>query len=229
LFGNPALGPERATHLALGERARLTRTTSVELVTFSKWLQAVPARSADPSPRVSESIVGAGTGRAYGVQLFLRQRPIRGFSGFLSATLSRSERQDPGQAVRLSDYDAPLVAALGAEKTLGAFRFGLRARYASGLPRTPVVGAYYDLAAARYAPELGPTNTIRLGSFFQLDLRCDYRIPISEDGEVDAYIDALNVTAHQNPEEYVYSSDFRTRGIVSGLPSLAIVGVSVKL
>jgi hypothetical protein len=91
------------------------------------------------------------------------------------------------------------------------------------------VGAYYDLATARYAPELGPTDTIRLGSFFQLDLRCDYRLSISEEGEVDAYVDALNVTTHQNAEEYVYSSDFRTRGIVTGLPSLVVAGVSVRL
>lgn len=229
VFGNPALGPEHATHVALGERARLTRTTTVELVAFSKWLEDVPARSPDPTPPISESIVGAGTGRAYGVQLFLRQRPIYGFSGFFSATLSRSERQDPGKAVRLSDYDAPLVAALGAEKTLGAFRFGVRARYASGPPRTAVVGAYYDIASARFAPELGPTNGIRLPSFFQLDLRCDYLIPFAEDGEVDVYIDALNVTARQNAEEYVYSSDFRTRGVVTGQPALAIAGVSVKL
>ena len=229
VFGNPALGPERATHAALGERARLSRTTTLELVAFSKWLTAVAARSPAPTPRVSEGIVGTGKGRAFGVQLFLRQRPVAGFSGFVSATLSRSERRDPGQTVRLSDYDAPLVAAVGLQKTLGSFQFGLRTRYASGLPRTAVVGAYYDLARARYAPELGPTNGIRLGNFFELDLRCDYRVPLPGDGEMDLYVDALNVTAHANPEEYVYSSDFRTRGIVTGLPSLVVAGVSVEL
>jgi hypothetical protein len=229
VFGNPSLLPQSATHLTFGERFRFLRRTSVDLLVFSKWLADLPARSADPTPALSQAIVQSGLGRAYGVQLMVRQGEVAGFSGFFSATLSRSERTDPGKPERLSDYDSPLVLALVAQKAFGAFRVALRGRYATGLPRTPVTAAYYDLAADRFVPVLGATNTTRLGNFVQLDLRLDRRFHFGDGGALTLYVDLLNVTFRKNQEEYVYSSDFQERGTITGLPTLAVVGASVEL
>jgi hypothetical protein len=186
-------------------------------------------RARDPMPTDTRAIVQSGEGRAYGVQLLVRQGEIAGFSGFLSATISRSERTDAGGHRRLSDYDSPMLLALAAQKTFGAFRIALRARYATGLPRTPVTSAYYDLGADRSVPVVGATNATRLGDFVQIDVRFDRRFALGDTAALTFYVDLLNVTLRRNQEEYVYSSDFRERGTITGLPTLAVVGASVEL
>jgi hypothetical protein len=227
-FGNPQLGLSRATELAAGENAQLAARTRVELVVFAKRLSGLAVRSPDPQPRLAEALLPNGQGRAYGTQLFLRQGEVHGFSGWLSVTLSRSERRAPGEAYRLSDYDSPLVAALVLEKALGVYRLATRARYASGSPRTPVVGAFYDTASNTYQPELGGLNTARFRDFIQLDLRFDRTFTLAEDTRLELYLDLLNVSFRRNQEQLIYASDFRTFGSVSGLPPLVILGLTVE-
>jgi hypothetical protein len=227
-FGNPLLGVSKATHLAVGESANLRTRTRVELTVFSKWLSDLPVRAPDPTPGLAQALVSAGKGRVFGAQLFVRQTEVHGISGWLSATLSRSERESPGHGYRLSDYDAPLVLALVVQKVWGHWRFGARGRYAIGLPRTPVVGAFYALATNAYQPELGPTNSIRLKNFAELDMRLDRNFSVGEGTRLAVYVDLLNVLGRRNQEEVVYSSDFRAFGSVSGLPPLAVLGVKVE-
>jgi hypothetical protein len=227
-FGNPRLGVSKATHLAVGESVNLPTRTRVELTVFSKWLSDLPVRAVEPTPGISQALVSAGEGRVFGAQLFVRQAEVHGVSGWLSATLSRSERQSPGLERRLSDYDSPLVLALVVQKVWGNWRFGARGRYATGLPRTPVVGAFYDLSTNTFQPELGPTNSIRLANFAELDLRVDRSFTVDERTQLAVYLDMLNVTGRRNQEEVVYSSDFRALGSVSGLPPLAVLGVKVE-
>ncbi|MGZ6028562.1 MAG: dTMP kinase [Myxococcaceae bacterium] len=45
--------------------------------------------------------------------------------------------------------------------------------------------------------------------------------------DLTLYLDVENVTAHQNAEEYVYSFDYARRGIITGLPTIAVVGARV--
>jgi len=227
-FGNPTLGSSRAIHVALGEAAQLAARTRLELLAFSKWSSGLAVRDPNPTPELGRALVPSGEGRAYGVQLFVRQGEVRGFSGWLSVTLSRSERREADGAYRLSDYDCPLVVALVLEKRLGPYRIAARARYATGLPRTPVVGAFYDTATSSYQPELGPVNTARFRDFAELDLRFDRTLVLSEEGRLELYLDLLNVTFRRNQEQLVYASDFRTFGSVSGLPPLAVLGVKVE-
>ena len=199
-FGNPALGLASATHALFGESANLFARTRVEVSGYAKWLSGLATPSTDPQPRLGEVLVATGQGRAFGTQLFVRQAESHGLSGWLSATLSRSERRDDNGQRRLSDYDSPLVLAASAVQRWGAFRFGARARFASGAPRTPVVGAYYDLTAQRYQPLLGVTNSVRLRDFFQLDLRLDRHFQCGPSTAVELYLDALNVTFRRNQE-----------------------------
>lgn len=227
--GNPALAPASAWHLAIGEGLRLPSRTTTRITAFAKTLSDLPSRNGDPVPPMAQSLVSQGEGRSFGVEFFIKQAPVAGFSGWLAVTASRSERRDHPGDWRLSDYDAPLVAALVVERTVGAWRFGSRARYSSGAPRTPVVGAYYDLGVSRYAPLLGAINSERLPDFFQLDLRIDRQFHLSEAAKAEVYLDVLNVTGRRNAEEYLYSRDFRTRGTISGLPFLVVLGARIEL
>jgi hypothetical protein len=230
VFGNPKLGPETADHASLGESLRLTPTLSAEVVGFYKWMANLTVRDPSPTPKLAQALLAEGVGRAYGVQLLFRQQPWHGFFGWVAYTMSRSERQDtPGANWRLFDYDQPHVLTIVASKELAAWTFGARFRYATGLPRTPVIGAFYDAKDDVYQPLFGPQNSVRLPDFWQLDLRIDRSFVLGESARLLVYLEGLNVTNHANGEEYIYNVDYSQRSTITGLPTIGVVGVRVEL
>jgi hypothetical protein len=230
VFGTPTLGPESAAHATLGETLHVTSALTAEVLGFYKAMSGLAVRDPSPDPELAHVLLDEGIGRAYGIQWLVRQQLWNGFSGWIAYTISRSERRDtPGAAWRLFDDDQPHTLAVVASQTLGAWTLGARARYARGLPRTPVVGALYDASANAYQPIFGAENTTRLPDFWQLDVRVDRAFVLAGGARLVVSVEGLNVTDHSNGEEYVYSADYSRRGTVSGLPILAVVGAKVEL
>ena len=161
-------------------------------------------------------------------RILVRQELAKGFFGWISYSYIKSERKDtPESAWRLFDYDQTHVATLVAsyELPLG-FEIGTRLRYATGFPRTPVLGAYYNGRRDLFEPYFGRQNSIRLPAFFQADLRVTKRFTLGR-LKVEAYLDVENVTNQKNAEEYVYSYDYKTRSTITGLPILPDLGLRV--
>ncbi|MGD0529652.1 MAG: TonB-dependent receptor, partial [Polyangiaceae bacterium] len=230
VFGNPTLGIETADHASLGQSVLLTPTLSLETLAFYKWMSGLAVRNPSPTPMLAQALLQEGVGRAYGVQMLLRQQPWHGFFGWVAYTMSRSERRDtPGASWRLFDYDQPHALTVVASKELQAWTVGLRFRYATGLPRTPVIGAFYDAKDDVYQPIFGAQNSIRLPDFWQLDLRVDRSFLLGRGGRLLVYVEGLNVTNRANGEEYTYNTDYTRRGIITGLPVIAVVGARVDL
>jgi hypothetical protein len=144
--------------------------------------------------------------------------------------MSRSERRDtPAAGWRLFDYDQPHVLTIVASKELGAWTAGVRLRFARGLPRTPVVGAFYDAKDDLYQPAFGAQNSIRLPDFWQIDARVDRSFPLGGGSRLLVFVEGLNVTNRANGEEYTYDVDYTRRGVVTGLPVVAVLGARVDL
>jgi len=176
---------------------------------------------------VAGALVQDGSGRSYGAQLLVRAAPWRGLSGWLSYTGGRSERRDhPGSPWRLFDYDQTHILTLVADYTFRHWSFGTRLRWATGFPRTPVVGGYFDARDNRYDPLFGAQNAIRIPDFVQLDLRAEYAFVWSR-ATLRLYLDVQNVTYRRNAEELAYSADYAQRGAITGLPTLAVLGARV--
>jgi len=228
VFGTPALSVSKATHGSLAQEVRVTETTTVEVTEFVKSLSDLPVRTLLPSPILARVLTQNGEGRSFGAQILVRQELTRGFFAWLSYTASRSERRYIGdEQWRLFDYDQPHVLAAVASYEIGRWTFGLRFRASSGYPRTPVIASTYDSKNDRYDPVFGPQNTTRLPAFYQLDAKIDRVFPLGEQKKLTLYIDVENITAHDNAEEYVYSFDYARRGIITGLPTIAVVGARV--
>jgi hypothetical protein len=226
-FGNPTLGVERALHVTLGARVSVTETLSIETIGFYKQLDDLVSRSPLATPPVAAALVQDGSGRSYGGQILLRQELWRGLSGWVSYTLSRSERRDhPSGPIRVFDYDQTHVLAAVANYQYRGWSFGARFRFSTGFPRTPVVGAFYSIQDDRFEPLFGAQNSIRLPGFFQLDLHVDRTFAWSR-AALNVYVDILNVTYQRNPEEIVYSQNFSKPGYITGLPTLAVLGAKV--
>ncbi|MEO7034300.1 MAG: ligand-gated channel protein, partial [Polyangiaceae bacterium] len=174
---------------------------------------------------VAQALVNGGEGRSYGAQFLLRQELSHGFFGWVAYTILRSERKDAANAeYRLFDYDQTHVLTALASYDLGhGFDVGVRGRYATGYPRTPVVGSYFDSRTASYQPLLGAKNSIRIPDFVELDVRVSKRLKLKQ-SSLELYLDVQNVTNRDNPEEIAYSADYTQRRYIEGLPLLPVAG-----
>jgi len=132
-------------------------------------------------------------GHAYGLELSLRRSLSERLSGWLSYTLSRSERRsrfltlDGGEAVATvpSDFDRThLLNAVLAYDLGRRWRAGGRVVLYSGAP-------YSELAGNVPVP---PYNSRRDPAFFRLDLRLEKRWRLGADGSIAFVFEGQNVT-----------------------------------
>jgi TonB family protein len=221
-FGTPTLGLSTAQHYLVGSAFQLTDALSVETTAFLSESQNLVVRSQELNPYDGHALDQTGIGRVYGTQFLLRQQQVGHFFGWISYTIMRSQRKDaPTLDWRLFDYDQTHVfTALGSYDLGHGFEVGARFRYATGYPRTPVIGHYQD---AYYEPIFGPQNSIRIPPFVALDVRASKRFKLGR-ADCEVYLDVQNVTDHANPEEIVYNTDYTQRGYITGMPILPVIG-----
>jgi TonB family protein len=229
VFGNPSITQSRAVHLTAGFSVKVRPTLTLESVGFYKKLYDLVSRSEMPSPPVGQALTQDGSGRVIGVQVLLRQELFKGFFGWLTYCLSRSERRDhPDLGYRLFDQDQTHVFALLASYDLGrGYEIGGRFRYATGMPRTPVVDHYLDNLSGYDEPMFGAHNAIRIPAFYQLDMRAEKGF-VMRRMKLSVFVDVQNVTNRKNPEEIVYSQDYTQRSYIIGLPTLAVAGARLE-
>lgn len=229
VFGTPELGLSRAVHVTAGEALRLWEGLGLETAVFYRRMDHLVVRSRLPTPLLARALTQDGEGRAYGVQTLLRRERRRGVFGWISHTASRSERRYVGDAAyRVFDEDRSHVLAVVVGVERGGWGAGVRYRFTTGLPRTPVVGSFHETTSGQYQPIFGAQNSERLPDFHQLDVRVERTLATSP-VRVSVYLDVLNVTYHRNVEEVVYSSDYARRGAITGLPTLAVLGARAEL
>jgi TonB family protein len=225
VFGTPTLGISTAQHFLGGGAFQLTHTLSVEVTGFFENSWDLTVRSESDNPLVAQSLDQVGIGRAYGTQFLVRQQLWAHFFGWISYSILRSERKDnPDLDWRLFDYDQSHVfTALGSYDFGHGLEAGARFRFATGYPRTPVIGAYFNGSTDTYEPIFGAHNSIRIPPFYALDLRVAKRFKLGKT-ELEVYLDVQNVTNHSNPEEIVYNTAYTQKGYITGLPILPVIG-----
>ncbi len=228
VFGTPTLALSTAQHYLAGATFQPTQSLSIEVTGFLSQSQDLVVRSQEQSPLLAHALDQTGIGHAYGTQFLLRQQQVGRFFGWISYSILRSQRRDaPTLDWRLFDYDQSHVfTALGSYDLGNGFEAGLRFRFATGYPRTPVTGAYFDSQTNTWEPIFGAHNSIRIPPFASLDARFSKKFKWGRTSG-EAYLDVQNVTNHSNPEEIVYNTNYTQRGYITGLPILPVFGVRV--
>lgn len=233
VLGNPRLRPNRSFQNSLGAEIKLPYDFEVESTVFYNAMWQLPRttdeRQIDDSGRPSAAIYADdGRGRAYGFELWVRRRVAKGLFGWISYTLSRSERFREGGKSVLFNFDQTHILNIAASYQLGKFRFGGRFLLATGRP----VGDLLDPTGQSTIfdsdqDDLDPSSRgrrTRLPTFHQLDVRIDRDFswgPLT--GSV--YLDIINVYNAQNGEAFQYEYDFSKRGKLPGLPFLPTIGI----
>jgi hypothetical protein len=226
VFGNPRLSTSSAHHFLAGTAVRLGDTLSIETTGFYALTEHLAARSPFSAPLLAGALVQNGAGRAFGAQILVRKEMSGGFFGWVSYSVLRSERQDrPRGRYRLFDFDQThVLTVVATQEIVWGIEVGTRLRMASGMPRTPVTGAYYDAQRDLYQPTFGEKNSTRIGPFVQVDVRAAKKFRAGPT-ELEAYLDVQNVTNRSNPEELVYTGDYSESGTITGLPILPSLGL----
>ncbi len=233
VLGNPRLRPQEALHVSLGIESRpfaKLQSLYARLTGFYKQQRYLASTSDALVVRdgavVPELYSDAGIGRVYGLELMIRQELSRYLWGWIAYTLSRSERQDhPGDPWRLFPYDQTHILTLVLSARLPwNLDAGVRFRYVTGNPDTPIRSGIYFADSDVYVGVPGALYSTRQPHFYQLDLRLDKRF-VFDRWTLAVYVDVSNVTNHGNVDGYNYSFD-KTRSVpVTGLPIFPSLGI----
>jgi TonB family protein len=168
-------------------------------------------------------------GRVFGAEAMLRYRADEHFFGWLSYTVSRSERTwQPGEKTQLFELDQPHILTLLGSYTFGSgWEIGARFRYVTGNLYTPCIGSLYNSTATSYVCVSGPQQSERLPPFHQLDVRVDKRFVFSS-FTLGVYLDVINVYNRTNPDFIGYNFDYSKKrpetGSLPFVPSLGVRG-----
>jgi hypothetical protein len=205
---------------------------------FNYLFDLPPSGGITPSindPGMSGDIgIDAGTlfrnqGRAYGLEFFLRRKLERGIYGWLSYTLSRSERFAPGGPVSLFNYDQTHVLNLALSwKINDHWRVGARFQIASGTPVADIVGSIYHSDDREFDPFVtGMVDRTPMSN--QLDLRVDYSFRWWR-FKMNAFLDVMNAYNAQNGDlGWAYRYDYAARVPGGGIPILPTIGLRGEL
>ncbi len=232
-FGNPDLNLINAVHYSIGVEQKIIENIQVEVEGFYKDISNLVVSSDNVTEQdgeiVPERFNNEGVGQVFGLEFLVKHNPTERFFGWISYTIMKSSRIDhPGEEKRRFDYDQTHILTLVASLVLGrGWEAGVRFRYVTGNPETPITGAVFDADSDIYFPVFGDVNSKRMPSFHQLDLRIDKNWQWKY-LKLAIYIDVQNIYNHRNVEGYEYNYDYTDRQYFYGLPVLPSFGFKLE-
>jgi len=229
VFGNPDLPATLGRQAVLGYEYKITDLDNVDVQTYYNTQTNIPLSCDSISPVTGKSLnfLPCEKGRMYGLELLLRHNQGKHFFGWISYSLSRSERQSPipySSDFADSSWNPNAWYLNSNDQThnlqiIGSWRFkwgmeaGMRIRYVTGNPITPNLG--YTEGIFAYDDDIGSYRTIngkprsdRMGAFKQLDIRVEKKFTYDK-WIMSLYLDVQNVNYfwYNSPESYSYNYD----------------------
>ena len=183
----------------------------------------------DPGDAQGLGAVRVRDARAAGVELVTRTRRRAHYFFMGSIVLSRSQRRLNDAAPWVpGDHDQPFALNLvGSWDFAPDWNAGLRYRFASGLPFTPLSGTYEgDTDTWRANP--GAENAARLPMYQKVDLHLE-RAWFFSTWTLVGYLEAWWVPPRSNAMYMVYSYDYTERAPVAGPPFVPLLGMRAEL
>jgi TonB family protein len=222
VIGNPHLHAPRAQHYSLGVEQIVGERLKLTAEGFYKRLDQVIVDSPVPGENLNNDSIG----RIWGGEFSARLAPSSRTTGFLSYTLSRSERNDRNEGWRLFNWDQTHILTVAGSVRLGSgWDLGGTFRYVTGNPMTPVVASTYNANTDTYKPIYGAINSARNPDFNRLDLRVEKKWKLGNAASLATYLDLQNVYNRRSQEGQTYNYNFTQSEAIPGLPVIPSIGV----
>lgn len=239
LVGDPGnasrLKPIRVDQAVAGYERLLRADLKGQLEVYYKEFDAYPTRLFRPQavlqpsgfddvtsdiPGGLEPLGADGTGRSYGVELFVQKRLATSpFYGFASVSLNRTEFTALDGIARSGSFETRAIGnVLVGWRPDARWEVSGKFRVASGLPYTPYVAGTKDFT--RY-------NAARLPTFHALDVRVDRRWSFSGT-QLDLYLDVQNVYGHANVSGVFWNERTQQQEYEESLGVLPTIGVNLE-
>jgi len=230
---NLTINLERSWSSELGLEQTIGHAGTVDVTGFVKRLDRLIVANPDfEDPDADPFYVNEGVGRIMGMEVLARRALVDRWFGWLSYTLSKSERNDyptrtadEGNDWYAYDFDQTHIVTAVAGYTLPwDLEFSGRFQYVTGNPYTPFAGGVYDIDGREYIlyPD-SDRNAERLPPYMALDLRVD-KLFTFKAWQLEVYADFLNVVRGENPEQVEYNYDGTESRYISGLPFVPSLG-----
>ncbi|MBK7215116.1 MAG: TonB-dependent receptor [Bacteroidales bacterium] len=197
----------RADHLVAGIDYRRNATSKFTIEAFYKWYAHYPfsikdsvslaSKPADFGVYGSEEVISDVRGRAYGAEVYYKEKLMGRYDITVSYTLVRSLAEDKAGSLIATAWDnrhiLNITAFAGLKKN---WDIGLKWRFVGGAPYTP-----YDIERSSYIQawsvqgqgyfDYSNYNSERLKSFQQLDIRVDKEYYFKK-WSLNVYLDIQN-------------------------------------
>ena len=224
---------ERATSFTFGFEQQFTPLLHADIEFFHKSLDQLVVQNQSLSSFDDTLYFNEGIGRVRGMELMVKHDPGGRFFGWLSYTLSESERNDhpndPDSEWYPFEFDQPhILIAVGGWSLPYDLEFSGRFQYVSGNPFTPYENGVYDIDTDSYTPyQTAEYNSYRMPAYQALDLRVEKLFTFKQ-WQLAVYCDFLNAYKGENPEGVRYNYDYTEWEYVGGLPFIPNPGFDAE-
>lgn len=237
-WGTPGLPAQKASQYVLGYEWKLSDLVSADLQGYFNKQWDVARRPTDTEIKYNPALkevrfLSNGRARMEGIELLLKHDQGKRFFGWLSYSFARSERwnyREDRWAIYSQDQ-THILQLIGSCKFAYAQELGVRLRYVTGNPTTPVLGPeLYNWETRMYEPQYGPFNSARVDPYTSLDLRYEKKFTYNL-WQLFAYIEVTHLEnwfgkGYKSPEvgDYRWNYDYTERIVLSDItrPSLGV-------
>ncbi len=205
-LGRPGLPPMSARQAVMGAQLGENRQIArVEL--YEKRYRDLAQLTMD------RFVVGGGTGRSRGADVFLKGTIAGVIGGRMSYSYVDSRRTDPGTGLQArAPFDVTHSLTLVADKNFGVGWSASGAlRYATGKPYTPVSGATFDQSRNVWVPSYAAPFSQRLPPLQRVDLSLSRFMRLSPQTFLVLFASVNNLFDKVNVYDYRYSPDYTKR------------------
>jgi hypothetical protein len=219
-FGLKSIGTQSSTQASVGVETRLPWALSLDSTAFYQRLRVSDLASIF-TYEVQTSLLELREGRSFGAEVMLRRDVSKQLYGWISYTLSKSERvYPPLNTVAVSDWDQRHILNLVASYRLSkGYQIGGRIHYNTGRPY-PIFNEGSLATSGNSGP---PILYGKLPDFYQVDVRFDRRW-VFDRYTLDFYLELINTTLTEQVFDMKRRSDgsIDRTGFRIALPSIGV-------
>jgi len=213
-FGNPGLLMSESEHRILGMEYQFNPLYSLKTEIYQKPMKELVVPVDENLP--PDNFANAGTGEAYGIDVFLKREFRQRKMGWLALSWGKTERTNKLTGItRDFSGDQPLaLTAVWGQPFRGEswkrWAWSMKTEIHSGTPYTEVTGRHQEDPTdpdSRWIPEFGTHNAERTPVYYKIDLRISREILLRE-SKLKLYLDMQNITFRENIVEFDYGNEY---------------------
>lgn len=225
------LSAQSAIHYILGYEFNMDNDLIFRVEGYYKDYKDLPALYTQQYFGQPPVYISTGSGFAKGIDVFLKGKIDKKFTGWISYAYSDSKRKsfDTDQLTSAAYDITHNMTIIGSYNFTNAWTAGVSYRISTGRPYTPVLGSIYDPVQDVYIPIYSETNSGRFPTYQRIDLNVQYLTSVFDKFAV-FFVALNNLLDTKNLYMISYNRDYSEKiEIRSNNKRIIYFGVGIQL